>query len=145
MILIVTLIATMFLLVACSRGVVCSEHDWRPSVIAEDGSVQSEICNNCGITRLLCYPHKDEDDNGTCDVCGAQISSEDTEPNPDGGACDHTYDDGEVLVEASCEEEGEVLYTCTKCGDSYSLILIPLGHKDDNSDGLCDEIENKSL
>lgn len=78
LILIATLIVTMFLLVACTRGVVCSDHDWRPYVIAEDGSVQSEICNNCGITRLLCNPHKwkSHTDNGdlthtsTCEQCG---------------------------------------------------------------------------
>ncbi|MBO7221980.1 MAG: hypothetical protein J6V37_02910, partial [Clostridia bacterium] len=115
-------------------------HTETEDCVGEDATcTEDSKCTVCDGIYQNATGHKDEDDNGTCDVCGAQISSEDTEPNPDGGTCDHTYDDGEVLVEASCEEEGEVLYTCTKCGDSYSLTLIPLGHKDGDSDGLCDD------
>ena len=107
-------------------------HTETEDCVGEDATcTEDSNCTVCDGIYQNATGHKDEDDNGTCDVCGAQISSEDTEPNPDdGGTCDHTYDDGEVLVEASCEEEGEVLYTCTKCGDTYTLIVDPLGHLD---------------
>ena len=32
----------------------------------------------------------------------------------------HTFDDGVVTKEASCKEEGEIRYTCTECGYSYT-------------------------
>ena len=38
----------------------------------------------------------------------------------------HNYET--VTVEATCEEDGSVTYTCTKCGDSYEEIIPALGH-----------------
>ena len=35
------------------------------------------------------------------------------------GCCSHEYET-EVIREATCAEEGEALYTCTKCGESYT-------------------------
>ncbi|MDE6441253.1 MAG: hypothetical protein K2L12_00690 [Clostridia bacterium] len=52
--------------------------------------------------------------NGVCTVCGH--------------GCEHNYISGEV-VEPSCETEGYVLYTCSKCNSSYKgNIVNALGH-----------------
>ncbi len=51
----------------------------------------------------------------------------------------HNYSD--VLVAApDCTTAGEALYTCS-CGDSYIVELSPEGHKDSNSDGICDNCQ----
>lgn len=41
--------------------------------------------------------------------------------------CEHSYDDGVVVKEATCAEEGEVLFTCDDCGKEYteSVEVIP--------------------
>ena len=42
-------------------------------------------------------------------------------------ACEHEYS-STVTKEASCEEGGILTYTCTKCEDSYTENIAPLGH-----------------
>ena len=41
--------------------------------------------------------------------------------------CDHNYV-GEVTKEATCEEDGVMTYTCSKCGDSYTEVIPAHGH-----------------
>ena len=43
-------------------------------------------------------------------------------------ACEHEWDDGVVTKEATCEEAGELTYTCEKCGESYVEEIPALGH-----------------
>ena len=40
----------------------------------------------------------------------------------------HTWDDGEVLVENSCEAAGKIKYTCTICGYQKTEVLPATGH-----------------
>ncbi len=42
----------------------------------------------------------------------------------------HSYSE-EVTKEATCEEEGELTYTCSECGDSYTEAIPALGHNYD--------------
>lgn len=42
-------------------------------------------------------------------------------------ACDHTYKQ-EMTTNATCTLPGLLVSTCSKCGDSYSEIVDPLGH-----------------
>ncbi|MGN0767784.1 MAG: hypothetical protein ACI4M8_00360 [Christensenellales bacterium] len=37
-----------------------------------------------------------------------------------GFGCDHTYDDGEITQQVTCNEEGETTYTCTQCGKTIT-------------------------
>lgn len=42
-------------------------------------------------------------------------------------ACEHTYEQ-DMTTEATCALPGLMVSTCSKCGDSYSEIVDPLGH-----------------
>lgn len=42
--------------------------------------------------------------------------------------CDHQWDEGIVKTEATCEEKGEMIYTCTLCGESKTEETQALGH-----------------
>ena len=42
--------------------------------------------------------------------------------------CDHQWDKGTVTVEPACEDQGEITYTCTVCGETKKEAADPLGH-----------------
>lgn len=42
----------------------------------------------------------------------------------------HSYDDGTTLVERTCTQEGETLYTCTTCGATKTQTLSAMGHRE---------------
>lgn len=42
--------------------------------------------------------------------------------------CEHTWNDGKVIVAATCEESGEIKYTCTKCGEKNTDSIPANGH-----------------
>lgn len=44
-------------------------------------------------------------------------------------SCDHQWEEGEVITEATCEEKGETVYTCTLCGETKTEETDPLGHQ----------------
>ncbi|MBR5360482.1 MAG: hypothetical protein IK123_06300, partial [Lachnospiraceae bacterium] len=43
---------------------------------------------------------------------------------------EHDYVEKE-RVDATCEEEGYILYECTDCGDTYKESILALGHKEE--------------
>lgn len=43
--------------------------------------------------------------------------------------CDHQWDAGIIKTEATCEEKGEMIYTCTICGETKSEEIGALGHE----------------
>lgn len=49
----------------------------------------------------------------------------------------HSYDDGVVIQEPTCNETGEKLITCTDCNDSYIEIIPAAGHNFDNDNSVC--------
>jgi len=51
-----------------------------------------------------------------CTICGTRLNEE-----------EHTYDDGSVVKEATCQEEGEIVYTCA-CGYAYTEEVPKTGH-----------------
>ena len=58
----------------------------------------------------------------TCSVCNYSCTQT---ISPTG---QHTYQ-REIITEPSCDTDGLEKYTCTECGDSYSMNLFPKGHK----------------
>ncbi len=66
--------------------------------------------------------HVDEDKDGKCDRCGADV------------ACTHTYVD-EVTTAATCTAEGEKTSTCSICGDTKKEAIPKTAHN--YQDGKC--------
>lgn len=42
--------------------------------------------------------------------------------------CDHQWDKGTVTVDPTCENQGEITYTCTVCGETKTEAADALGH-----------------
>ena len=59
-----------------------------------------------------------------CTVCDT-VTVEQTEIPPTG---EHTYNEGEVTTEPTCEKEGEITYTCTVCNETKKETINALGH-----------------
>ncbi len=59
-----------------------------------------------------------------CTVCGETITS----GTVIAATGNHTYDSGIVTKEATCTEAGEMTYTCTVCGDTYTEAIAATGH-----------------
>jgi hypothetical protein len=63
-------------------------------------------------------------------ACGgnAQVPTEAaTEPPTEAERCYHTFT-SEITAEATCEEEGEITYTCSLCDLSYTEVLEITDH-----------------
>ena len=58
-----------------------------------------------------------------CAVCGEELNRK----TVTGQAAGHDYH-GVLTTEPLCTTEGEMTYTCTRCGDSYKETIVPLGH-----------------
>lgn len=48
---------------------------------------------------------------------------------------EHTWDEGKVTKEATCTEDGEKTYTCTRCGETKTEVIPATGHT--YVDGVC--------
>ena len=46
--------------------------------------------------------------------------------------CEHIWDEGEVTSKATCTEDGEITYTCTRCGKTKTEIIEAKGHSFDD-------------
>ena len=49
--------------------------------------------------------------------------------------CTHIYDSGTVLKNATCTTDGQIKYTCTLCGETYTETIPAMGHN--YVDGIC--------
>ncbi len=58
-----------------------------------------------------------------CSVCGNEISRETVEI-PAG----HSWNAGTITTEPTCTEAGEIIYTCTVCGETKEETIAALGH-----------------
>ena len=58
-----------------------------------------------------------------CSVCDLILVPQNTV-----SALGHTWDDGVVTKEPEENEDGELLYTCTACGDTKTMIIPSAGH-----------------
>ena len=50
--------------------------------------------------------------------------------------CEHNYGEGVVAVEATCEEGGVKLYTCSECNEEYTEIVPAIGHTNEAMEGV---------
>ncbi|MBQ7295819.1 MAG: hypothetical protein IJW86_06460 [Clostridia bacterium] len=75
-------------------------HDWSDTYISNGNGINATHYQNC-------------------DVCGVK-----------GANAAHTWNSGEVSVEATCEKDGEMLYTCSAngCGAKYIARITSPGH-----------------
>ncbi len=67
----------------------------------------------------------------------ASISALFVKPN----ICFHKWDEGTVVVEPMCGQDGRILYTCTKCGKERGKIVMADKHIDETGDGVCDSCD----
>ncbi len=72
-----------------------------------------------------------------CSVCGTVIEAQETIP----ATFPHTYGDGVVTKQATCDEEGIMTYTCTVCGHEMTETIKALGHVDNDDDGVCNNCD----
>ena len=50
--------------------------------------------------------------------------------------CEHNYGERVVAVEATCEEDGVKLYTCSECNEEYTEIVPAIGHTNEAMEGV---------
>ncbi len=63
-------------------------------------------------------------DGSICEICGEVI-----EPQETIEALGHEWDEGIVSVEADCENDGEIVYTCNRCNEVKKEVIAKTGHK----------------
>ena len=72
----------------------------------------------------------DKEDQNSTETPGNTENQEDQEEEQEHS---HSYDEGVITKEPTCEEDGVIVYTC-KCGESYEEPITKLGH--DWDDGI---------
>ena len=56
--------------------------------------------------------------------------------NENENKCEHNYGKGVVTVEATCEEDGVKLYTCSGCNEEYTETIPAFGHTEERMEGV---------
>ena len=94
---------------------------------AETVAGKAPTCTETGLT-----------DGSKCSVCGETLTAQQTIP-----ATGHTWDVGTETTPATCEADGVMTYTCTieNCGAEKTETIVKLGHKDEDSNNVCDRCE----
>ena len=115
-------------------GLVLRDHEWK----VNDQGERTGVCKECGFynaqyddtkkhTEHTWGPWTDGQD-GThfraCTECGQTESTA------------HTFDEGKVTLEPTCEEQGVKTYTCTACGAQTTEPLPALGHTEETIPGV---------
>ncbi len=98
------------------------------------GYTGDTYCADCGEklrsgSVLPATGHKDADSDGVCDVCAASLS------------CAHSHTEVREEKAATCDKDGYSGDTyCADCGEKLrsGSVLPATGHKDGDSDGVCD-------
>lgn len=122
-----------------------TDHTWnqgtitRKATCTETGEIMY-VCNICGTVRKEEIPMADhtavidkavsatcETDGLTegshCSVCGKTLVPQNVVP------ARHSWDEGKVTKEPTCEEPGTKVYTCTECGKTKEAEIEASGHK----------------
>ena len=97
------------------------KYDGKAPTCTEFGWSAYTICQRCQRSTYSELPAKGHSyENGYC-ACGHYSGP---------GQHTHVWNDGEVLVEATCLESGSMKYTCTDshCGDTETRSIPALGH-----------------
>ncbi|MBQ5712145.1 MAG: glycerol-3-phosphate acyltransferase, partial [Oscillospiraceae bacterium] len=70
--------------------------------------------------------HVYESEGGTCTICGGAY------------VCPHSYGEGVITAEPTCQAEGITSYTCVRCGHVRQEAIPTRGHSYDVVTGICD-------
>ena len=108
------------------------QHEWGNMEITKEPTVDKPgyvtmRCVNCNAKTVeeipalghvpLEYTYFDEDQHRAECTCGEEYYFE-----------NHKWDAGVTVKEATADEDGEILYTCTVCGTSKTVAVAALGH-----------------
>ena len=64
---------------------------------------------------------------GKCSDCGAALEASEVIP-----ALGHAWDEGVVTTSATCEKDGVLTYTCSRCGETETEVIPAKGHAYDS-------------
>mgnify|MGYP005805039819 CR=1 FL=1 len=125
---------------------VLTEHSWNQGTVTKEATCTEDgemlyTCTVCGKTKTAAIDssgHKPEvipgkpatcketglTDGSKCSVCGAILEEQTILPV----LTEHSWNEGTMTKEATCTENGEMLYTCTICGTTKTVSVEPSGH-----------------
>ena len=98
-----------------AKAATCTEIGWEAYDICK-----REGCNYTTYKELLALGHEDSNNDHLCDACSTKIS-------------DHSYE-SKIAREATTTYTGIRIYTCTKCGHSYTEELAKLPSQTNQAD-----------
>lgn len=101
-----------------------------PHSFGEAACTQAKTCAVCGATEGDALGHSYT--GGKCDRCGANMPGYEEKPS----GCNHNYQISQQAA-PTCTEKGSFTYICSTCGDSYTEVIDPKGHK--YADATCDK------
>ena len=142
-------------------------HTWNSGVVTQEATCAAEgvrtyTCTRCGETReeaIATTAHtpgeavRENEQAATCTepgsydlvvhctVCGGEVSR----TRQESAAGGHDWDDGRVAAPATCAQEGERAYLCTRCGAIQKEVIEKLPHtpgeavRENEQDATCTE------
>ena len=69
-------------------------------------------------------------------ICASALTAGACKGNEDESKCEHNYGEGVITVEATCEEDGVKLYTCSECNEEYTEAIPAFGHTEERMEGV---------
>ena len=98
------------------RTCACGKTETRPiEAKGHTEAIDAAVAPTCTETGLTEGKH--------CSVCNEVLVEQKVVP-----AFGHAWDEGTVTAPATCTQEGVLTYTCTRCGDTRTETIDPLGH-----------------
>ena len=120
------------------------DHNYKENVVREascyDSGLKLYMCTRCNDYYIEDDPKKEHNEvyyegiEPTCDSAGVTQGSYCSEcgmiikRQEIISALGHDWDNGVIIKDSTCQEEGEILYTCSRCNDSYSDIIEKKDH-----------------
>ncbi len=98
--------------------------------------VEIRTCTGCGVFETKqneAAGHKDDDENGVCDLCEAVLRL----PEPEAHT-EHTFGEWQTVSVATCAAAGVEIRVCTGCGSFETRSTAVQGHVDADRNGVCD-------
>ena len=69
-------------------------------------------------------------------ICASALTAVACKGNESESNCEHNYGEGVITVEATCEEDGVKLYTCSGCNEEYTEVIPAFGHTEERTEGV---------
>ena len=69
-------------------------------------------------------------------ICASALTAVACKGNENESKCEHNYGEGVITVEATCEEDGVKLYTCSECNEEYTEAIPAFGHTEERMEGV---------